>query len=326
METKKYLSYSEQREGSSISKSNLADLVNELSNVLQRLESLTTSANAKHPKLLKKLDLLEFLNAEAYSVSIHTDFCDIKDIIRIVQNCYEKLTCTQPDCQENAIMYLKANDDTPAELFCDSHIKSSNHSTGELTDIETAKKKTLSKIESLEKMLILLQEHFGYTNYQENHNTDFSFDKLQNIIKDDFESLREDLNQFTEKVKHLENLATEDESLLRYESFSFISEYFKRSLKRIKSILKKIYSMNIKFEVESKINAILDSTKVQDFVDDDEPKHKKFASVPEDIYSNTKLCKIPVQNYNKLMDLAELVAVVASQANKPQKVLYILHT
>ena len=103
-----------------------------LKNAIKQLTKLDKSLKeviydeeeTKNLKLVKNIDLVEVLDAIVYNVEINNKLWDVKEIIKNIQVGFDKLMCTHFHWDKKAIMWLKYDEDSPAELYWDIHSKS----------------------------------------------------------------------------------------------------------------------------------------------------------------------------------------------------------
>ena len=96
----------------------LENAVEKLSELEQTFRSYQNNPNLTKGLLyLKNIDLIESLDAIVYKLEITNELCNINDVITKVENGFSKLKCSQPKCHQNAIMYVKTDENTPAKLY-----------------------------------------------------------------------------------------------------------------------------------------------------------------------------------------------------------------
>ena len=143
--------------------------LNILRNAIENLTKLGKSLKeviydeeeTKNLKLVRDIDLVEVLDAIVYNVEIN-NLWDIKEIIKNIQIGFDKLICTQSHWGKKAIMCLKYNDDSQAELYWDIHSTSVYLASEGKIELKSELNEDIFILESLEKLLIILQEQMKY--------------------------------------------------------------------------------------------------------------------------------------------------------------------
>ena len=104
---------------------NLSILFEVLSNLEKSLEEMIYEPEeTQNLMFMKKIDLVKALDAIVYRVKITNQLCDVKEIIGNLKDGFSQLTCTQHGCSDKAIVALKIDEDSPAELYCKTHSSS----------------------------------------------------------------------------------------------------------------------------------------------------------------------------------------------------------
>ena len=169
-------------------------------------------------------------------------------------------------------------------------------------------------LRSLERLLIVLQEQMEYL---KNSDTDKDMD-TQKLIKDEYDKefyiLKNSLLDLTVKAKKIIVAEEKGEKTSKYESLSFVKQDCEKCKKSILQILRFIYEINMKTEIDAKLNTILNWSEGIDQIDE-ENKSNFNNTVPKEIYGKkVKLCKIPIQTLNKVKELEERVHKLAKAA------------
>ena len=142
---------------------NLQDAINELT-VMEASFSKVT----KDPKIvgslmfLKEVDLISVLDATVYNAKIDNKLCDVKMIISSIKKGFNNLVCTQVGCIHKAVMIHKISIDAPAELYWKEHLNLVDIINEDLYDIDAELRKDILILESLEKLLVVVQEQIEY--------------------------------------------------------------------------------------------------------------------------------------------------------------------
>ena len=103
---------------------------------------------------------------------------------------FSQLMCTQPDCNEKAVMCYIHNTDIPVELYCEEHSNSFDHLSEGINYLDAEMKKYKSILESLERLLVVVQEQMEYL-VSENVNKDMiEFNSFNLKLYEEYEDLK----------------------------------------------------------------------------------------------------------------------------------------
>ena len=136
-------------------------------------ETIFDEEKTKDLMSIKNIDLIEVLDATVYNVEITNKLWDVKDIIKKIKIGFDRLMCTQFPWDQKAIKCNKYDDDSQDELYWEFHSKSPYLALKSMIELESELKKDIFTLESLEKLLIILQEQMKYLEVEKE-----SFDKI----------------------------------------------------------------------------------------------------------------------------------------------------
>ena len=124
----------------------------------------------------------------------------------------------------------------------------------------------------------------------------------------------------TLKAKQIVEKKTKYDRPFQYETLSFIKSDYEKWIQSILGILRLMYEMNMKAEIEAKLNVILNwSAGIEQYKE--ESKSSSVYLVPDKIYGKEfELCKIPTQTLKKIKELEKRVQTLAEAAINYHKV------
>ena len=269
---------------------------------------------------LKSIDLIKALDAIVYRAKIDNKLWDVKMILSNVEYGFNQLLCTQSDCSEKAIMWLKRSKDTLAELYCEEHSNLVDPSSEGQHDFDGELIKDRSALKSLERLLVVVQEQMEYL-ISENVNKDIvAYSNIKEKLEEEYEDLKNTLNDMSVKAKQITTMKTKISQASKYELLSFVMPNSDKWIKSIIGLLKLMFEANMKSEIDSKLKAILNwSVGIDQYRE--ESKSSSVYSVPDEVYGKEfELCKIPTQTLKKIKDLQKRVHKLARAAIAYQKV------
>ena len=235
-----------------------------LKNAFEVLTKLHNSSNkaindeeeTKNLNFVKDIDLVEVLDAIVYNVEINNNLWDVKEIIKNIQIGFDKLMCTQSHWDNKAIMCLKYDDDSPAELYWDIHSKAVYLAREGKIELKNELDEDIYILESLEKLLIILQEQMKYLEIERENIDIVTYKKVKSQIDKEYDSLSNTLNEMTNKAKQAITSEVKTNMIPRYEPLSFVKISSDKWVESIFQILKFIFEANMKSEIELKLRTI----------------------------------------------------------------------
>ena len=305
----------------SINIENITNAIDKLSEMEKSIGEVTKDQEEVDSWMfLKKIDLIMALDAIVYRAKIDNKLCDVKMILSSVEYGFRLLMCTQSDCSENAIMWYKSKNDTPAELYCEEHSNFIDSSSEGQHYFESELKKDRKALKSLERLLVVVQEQMEYL-IGENSNKDMvAYNKIKEKLEEEYGILKNTLNDMTVKAKQITTKKTKTSKAPKYELLSFVMPDSDKWIKSILGILRLMFEASMKYEIDSKLKAILNwSVGIDQYKE--ESKSSSVYSVSDEIYGKEfELCKIPTQTLKKIKDLQKRVHKLARAAIAYQNV------
>ena len=295
---------------------------------LKRLESSLkkdkiNSEQLKNLMFLDKFNLLKTLDAIVYKAKIDNKICNFNKIIEGIKLGYDKLKCTQPKWNKKAVMYLKADEDGLADLFCQKHSKSVDPFIEGQHELNSELNKHIKILKSLENMFIVFQEQMEWVKSPESRKNTDIFNKFKTQLDEECDSLINILSDMTVKAKKIISEEENTNKAQKYELVSFIKSDSERCRKSILQVLRIISEINMKSEIESKLNMLLNWSENINEIYEEEKEDLDY-SISSNIYGKTfNLCKIPTQNLEKMKLLENRVQTLAKTAITYQEVRVI---
>ena len=97
----------------------------------------------------------------------------------------------------------------------------------------------------------------------------------------------------------------------RYEPLTFVKKDSEIWMKSIQEILRMMFEINLKAEINAKLKAILNWSAGINHYEEEAKSHLDY-SVPDKIYGKEfKFCKIPIQTLKKIKELEKKVQILA---------------
>ena len=294
---------------------NIKNAIHKLSKIEKKLEKVTKDEEVVNNWMfLKKIDLTKALDAVVYSAKIDNKLWDVKLILASVEYGFSQLLCTQSGCSENAIMWHKHSNDTPAELYCEEHSNFVDPSSEGQHYFDGELKKDKKALKSLERLLVVIQEQMEYL-ISENSNKDMiAYSNIKEKLEEEYGNLKNTLNDMIVKATQITTKKIKASKAPKYEPLSFVMSDSDKWIKIILRLLRLIFETNMKPEIEEKLKAILNwSSGINQYKE--ESKSNSVYSVPDEIYGKEfELCKIPTQTLKKVKDLEKRVQNLAKVA------------
>ena len=279
---------------------NIKNAIDKLSEIEKSFEEETKDQEeVENWMFLKSIDLTKALDAIVYRAKIDNKLCDVKMILSSVEYGFNQLMCTQSDCSENAIMWHKRINDTPAELYCEEHSNLVDPSSEGQHYFDSELKKDRSALKFLERLLVVVQEQMEYLISEIANKDMIAYSNIKEKFEEEYGDLKNTLNDMTVKAKQITTKKTETSKAPKYEPLSFVMSDSDKWIKSILRLLRLIFEANMKSEIESKLKSILNwSAGIDQYKE--ESKSRSVYSVPDEIYGKEfELWKIPTQTLKK---------------------------
>ena len=94
-----------------------------------------------------------------------------------------------------------------------------------MIELESELKKDIFTLESLEKLLIILQEQMKYLEVEKESFDKSTFKKVKNQLDKEYDNLKSTLNEMTNKANQVIKSEAKTDMILRYEPLSYIKIY-----------------------------------------------------------------------------------------------------
>ena len=147
-----------------------------------------------------------------------------------------------------------------------------------------------------------------------------AYNNIKAKLDEEYTNLKNTLNDMTVKAEQIVAKKANTDKPPKFELFSFVKSDSEKWRQNIIEVLKLIYEVNLKSEIETKLNIILNwSAGIEQYKE--ESKSSSVYSVPDKIYEKElKLCKIPTQTLKKLKELENRIQNIAKASIAYQKV------
>ena len=291
---------------------NLQDAINELTRMEASFTKLT-----KDPEIvgswmfLKEIDLVRVLDATVYNAKIDNKLCDVKMIISSIKKGFNNLVCTQVGCIHKAVMWHKLSNDTPAELYWEKHSNLVDPHIEGQNDFDAERRKDISILESLERLLVVVQEQMEFLKDDNLKKDKIAYSSIKDMLYEKFNYLKYTLKEMSMKAQQIVTEEIKAKIKPRYEPLTFVKKDSEIWMKSIQEILRMIFEVYLKVEIDEKLKVILNwSAGINQF--EEENKSSLDYSVPKEIYGKEfELCKIPTQTMKKVKELEKKVHILA---------------
>ena len=250
---------------------------------------------------LEKLDLIKNLNAIVYHAKINNQLCNIQEIIANVEYGFSQLKCSNHGWSESKVVkILKIDNDSSTKFYCINHLKEADSSSEGYHDVDIELKNIKQALNSLEKLLIVLQDQMEYLKSEDSNKDTKAYNRIKDQLDDEYSNLINSLNSITTKSKQIVVKGTKTSKISNYDNLCNIKSESENWISNILRIFQIIFEVNLKSEIESKLQSLLGwSRENREF--EEETKFSSDFSSPNEIYGKDfELCKIPTQHLQKI--------------------------
>ena len=273
---------------------------------------------------MEDFDLIDALDAKVYKLDTTNPNFNINDLIVKINNGFSKLICTQPKCNQKAIMYFKNLGDTSTKLYWEEHTKLSGNNYILLKNLDDEFKRNILILKNLEKKLIILDVQMEYIRDEDAGKHYYKYYKLKEDIFIEYKSLEETLSKIIQKAelinKHYIMINKEEQ----YESLLFVEQDSNKWIEHVLSILKMICDIRMNTEIYQLLNNILKLDK-RAKKSEKEPNEYELNYIPEELYGkNFELCRFPTQVVDKIKEIEWKMKSMAKKVIEYKKVIKIL--
>ena len=147
-----------------------------------------------------------------------------------------------------------------------------------------------------------------------------AYSSIKERLNEEYDNLKNALKDMSVKAKKIATKEIKTNKTPRYEPLSFVKLDSEIWVKSIFEILRLIFEVNLKAEIDAKLKAILNwSVKINEW--EEEIKSNLVYSVSDEIYGKEfELCKIPTQTLKKVKELERKVQFLAETVINYQNV------
>ena len=311
-----------QQDECSVSKEELLSTIDKLSEIEKSFAEVDQDQNeVKSWMLLKDIDLTMALDAIVYRAKIDNKFCDVKKVILNLENGFSQLKCTQSGCSEKAVMWHKLSNDIPAKLYCEKHSNLIVPQSESQHYFDRELKDDWKILTYIERLLVVVQEQMECLKNENANNDTTEYREIKANIDEGCWNLKNILSDMTVKAEKIIAKEAKTDKTPQYELLSFVKSDSQKWIQSIFGVLRLIFEVNMKAEIEAKLKTILNwSSGIEQY--NEESKSSSVYSIPNEIYGNEfELCKIPTQTLNKMKELEKRVQTLAKAAIAYKKVI-----
>ena len=273
---------------------------------------------------MEDFDLINALDAKVYKLDTTNLNININDLIVKINNGFSKLICTQPECNQKAIMYIKNLGDTSTKVYWEEHTKLYENNSNHFQNLEDELKRNILILKNLEKKLIILEVQMEYIRDKDAGKYYSKYDELIEEIFKEYKSREETLSKIIQKaelINKLDIMINKDE---QYESLLFVEQDSNKWEEHVLSILNMICDIRMNTETNQLLYNILELDK-RAKKSEKEPKKYELNYIPEELYEKTfELCRFPTQVVDKIKEMELKMKSMAKEVIEYKKVIKIM--
>ena len=196
---------------------------------LSKNEQLMLKLNAlKHTKnfaQIKSIDLIKFLRGTQYSTRVE-QFFEFELVFKKLEEGFEKLQCSHPDCEFQAVIAFEGKDGEPTIQYCHNHFSHSNFSTESPKNFESELRLHKILFDELEEQLVYIQDRIDYIKSDKNQKNIKLYTKIEEEVKRNLDNITSILKTMTEKIYQIDKTyktkTNNKASMINFGDFSFI--------------------------------------------------------------------------------------------------------
>ena len=174
---------------------------------------------------IKSIDLIKFLRGTQYSTKIKQLF-EFDLAIKKLEEEFGKLQCSDPICENQAIMAFESKDGEPSIQYCYDHFNHSNNSEESPKYFELELKLHKILFDEIEIQLVYIQDRIDYIKSDKNQKNKSLYVKIENKVHRNLDNINSILKTTTERIYQIdENFKTKTKnkaSKINFDDFSFI--------------------------------------------------------------------------------------------------------
>ena len=202
-------------------------LVEKLSRIEKFIFDLDRLNRTKNLAQMKNIDLIKFLRGTQYSTKIE-EFFEFDLIINQLEEGFNKLQCSHPDCNYQAVMAFKGNRKEPSIQYCDYHFIHSHDSKGSPKYFEYELRLLKILFYELGEQLIYIQDRIDYIKSDKNQNNLNMYSKIEEEVQRNLGSINNTLKTMAERIDQINEInkkkSNNKASVVIFNDFSFVRE------------------------------------------------------------------------------------------------------
>ena len=247
---------------------------------------------------------------------------------KILEQGFEKLQCSHPDCELQAVMAFKGKDGEPTIQYCNFHFNHSNFSTKSPKIFEFELKLHKILFDELEEQLVYIQDRIDYIKSDKNQKNMKLYAKIEVEVQRNLDSITSILKTMTERIYQIDETyktkTNNKASMINFGDFLFVRKDLTEWRERILTILSLISGPSSKNQAASLIQAMTNFKKERNL--EEERKEISDSSVPHEIYnSDYQMVNFPSQSLQSIKNFEEKIGTVYEYIETCQKVFRSLH-
>ena len=200
----------------------LFDKFSRFEKLMRRLNRLKEGKNFAQ---IKSIDLIKILRGTQYSTKIE-QFFEFDQAIKKLEEGFEKLQCSHPDCELQAVMAFENKNGEPTIQYCYEHFNHSNNSTESPKYFEFELKLHKILFDEIEVQLVYIQDRIDYIKSDKNQKNKSLYVKIEDEVHRNLNNINSILKTTTKKIYQIdENNKTKTNnkaSKINFDDFSFI--------------------------------------------------------------------------------------------------------
>ena len=203
----------------------LQTLFHKLSKNEQLLLKLNALKKTKNFAQIKSIDLIKFLRGTQYSTRVE-QFFEFELVFKIFEQGFEKLQCSHPDCEFQAVMAFEGKDGEPTIQYCNFHFNHSNFSTEspKIFEFELRLHKIL--FDELEEQLVYIQDRIDYIKSDKNQKNMKLYAKIEEEVQRNLDNITSILKTMTERINQIDETyktkTNNKTSMINFGDFLFV--------------------------------------------------------------------------------------------------------
>ena len=203
--------------------------------------------------------------------------------------------------ENKAISCLKQNESISTDFFCKEHSYFVNTDCEGYHDLNSELTTNKSTLKSLERLLVVVEEQMEYLRSKEVDKDTATYNQVKGQLDKKYKDLTSVLKETSINGQRIVINQEKFDNNLKYDCLSFVFTNWEKWKNYIMDIFRIIFEVNMKSEIEAKLQTLLLWSREVYVDEEDEKEQEKYTildSVSSKIYGKTfKLCKIPIQSF-----------------------------